>query len=30
MKIIGVSPRVKLEDVLATEKPGPGNHKKKK
>lgn len=25
-----VFPRVQLEDVLATEKPGPGNHKKKK
>ncbi len=30
MKIIGAFPRVQSEDVLATEKPGPGNHKKKK
>ena len=30
MKIIGVFPRVQLEDVLAAEKPGPGSHKKKK
>ncbi len=30
MKIIEVFPRVQLEDVLASEKPEPGTHNKKK
>ncbi len=30
MKIVEVFPRVQLEDVLASEKPGPGTHNKKK